>query len=295
MQNSTPNFQVAPQFDKMMWPFVKCKPARGNEGYRISAEVTSSSKSETPSSRQIVHGTNFSLEWASRVKDAFEPSCHWEAFWMSFQPLVAQPTWLPLGVGWNSACPPLSWEDVQDGGETAPSSQQLDTWWTYLPTHHTRGVPLPGWSLWGLSALERVWFYSSSSACSVTSVMSNSLRPYGLQPTRLLCLWAFSGKNTGVGCHFLLQGIFSTQGSNPRLLGLLHCRQILLCWAIGEAPPSYRPESNSKGRVEKEVRAFRFSSIYWVHCAPWVVQRYRTLPANAGDMGPIPGWEDPVK
>ena len=34
----------------------------------------------------------------------------------------------------------------------------------------------------------------------------------------------FSGKNTGVGCHFLLQGIFPTQGSNPRLL---HCRQIL--------------------------------------------------------------------
>ena len=32
------------------------------------------------------------------------------------------------------------------------------------------------------------------------------------------------GKNTGVGCHFLLQGIFPTQGSNP---GLLHCRQIL--------------------------------------------------------------------
>ena len=32
------------------------------------------------------------------------------------------------------------------------------------------------------------------------------------------------GKNTGVGCHFLLQGIFLTQGSN---LGLLHCRQIV--------------------------------------------------------------------
>ena len=36
--------------------------------------------------------------------------------------------------------------------------------------------------------------------------------------------WGFPGKNTGVGCHFLLQGIFPTQGSNP---GLLHCRQIL--------------------------------------------------------------------
>ena len=34
----------------------------------------------------------------------------------------------------------------------------------------------------------------------------------------------FPSKNTGVGCHFLLQGIFLTQGSNPRLLRLLHCR-----------------------------------------------------------------------
>ena len=34
----------------------------------------------------------------------------------------------------------------------------------------------------------------------------------------------FSGKNTGVGCQALLQGIFPTQGSNPCLLCLLHCR-----------------------------------------------------------------------
>ena len=42
--------------------------------------------------------------------------------------------------------------------------------------------------------------------------------------TRLLGPWDFPGKNTGVGCHFLLQGIFLTQGSNP---GLPHCRQML--------------------------------------------------------------------
>ena len=44
------------------------------------------------------------------------------------------------------------------------------------------------------------------------------------EPTRLLCPWDFPGKNTRVGCHFLLQGIFPTQESN---LGLLHGRQIL--------------------------------------------------------------------
>ena len=56
------------------------------------------------------------------------------------------------------------------------------------------------------------------------SVVSNSLRPHGLSPARLLYPWDFTGKNAEVGCHFLLQGIFRTQESNP---GLLHCRQIL--------------------------------------------------------------------
>ena len=42
----------------------------------------------------------------------------------------------------------------------------------------------------------------------------------------LLCPWISSGKNTGVGCHSLYQGIFLTQGSNP---SLPHCRQILYC------------------------------------------------------------------
>ena len=40
-------------------------------------------------------------------------------------------------------------------------------------------------------------------------------------------------KNTGVGCHSLLQGIFPTQGSNPHLL---HCRQILYCPSHHESP-----------------------------------------------------------
>ena len=56
------------------------------------------------------------------------------------------------------------------------------------------------------------------------SVVSNSLWHHRLSSVRLLCPWDSPGKNTGVGCHFLLQGTFSTQGSNP---GLLHCRQIL--------------------------------------------------------------------
>ena len=54
----------------------------------------------------------------------------------------------------------------------------------------------------------------------VQSVVSASLQPHRLLPTRLLYPWNFPGKNTEVGCHFLLQGIFPIQGSN--LLSLLH-------------------------------------------------------------------------
>ena len=57
--------------------------------------------------------------------------------------------------------------------------------------------------------------------------------PYRLYPTRVLCPWNSSGKNTGVGCLVLLQGIFPTHGGIKRLLCLLH-------WQAGSlslAPP----------------------------------------------------------
>ena len=56
------------------------------------------------------------------------------------------------------------------------------------------------------------------SVCVSCSVVSNSLRLHGLEPARLLCPWDFPGKHTGTDSHSLLQGIFPTQGSNPRLL-----------------------------------------------------------------------------
>ena len=72
----------------------------------------------------------------------------------------------------------------------------------------------------------------SHSCCTVAeccavlsrSLVSDPLRPCGLQPAGLLCPWDSPGKSTGVGFHALLQGIFPTQGSNQ---GLPHCRGIL--------------------------------------------------------------------
>ena len=69
------------------------------------------------------------------------------------------------------------------------------------------------------------YYFPSYQLQSVShSVMSNPLQPHGLYPA--WCPWNSPDKNTGVDCHFLLQGIFPTQGSNRCLLCLLHCRQI---------------------------------------------------------------------
>ena len=55
---------------------------------------------------------------------------------------------------------------------------------------------------------------------------------HGLQPITFLWPWDFPGKNTGMGCHFLLQGIFPIQGLNLRLL---HCSETLYCQTTREA------------------------------------------------------------
>ena len=53
------------------------------------------------------------------------------------------------------------------------------------------------------------------------------LRLHGRQPSMFLYPWDSLSNNTGVGGNEILQGIFPIQGSNPCLLHLLHCRQIL--------------------------------------------------------------------
>ena len=74
--------------------------------------------------------------------------------------------------------------------------------------------------------------------------MSNSLWPHGLQPARLLCPWDSPGKNTGVGCHFLLQGILPTQGSNLHLLSLPHSQVNSLPLMLPGKPKKYIMLSN---------------------------------------------------
>ena len=54
-----------------------------------------------------------------------------------------------------------------------------------------------------------------------------------------LCPWSFPGKDTGVGCHFLLQGIFLSQGTNPHLLRLLYWQAGSLPLHHLESPPNH--------------------------------------------------------
>ena len=61
--------------------------------------------------------------------------------------------------------------------------------------------------------------------CSAALVVSYSLQPYGLQPRS--SVHGILQARTGLSCHALLQGILLTQGSNPHLLYLQHCRQVL--------------------------------------------------------------------
>ena len=64
-------------------------------------------------------------------------------------------------------------------------------------------------------SVPNVLITASLHACSVRS---NSLQPHGLQPASFLCPCDFPGKKTRAGCHFLLQGMFQTNGSNLCLL-----------------------------------------------------------------------------
>ena len=101
-----------------------------------------------------------------------------------------------------------------------------------VQSRHTLCNPMdcspPGSSLYGIFQIRILgWIaipFSRGSSQSESEVAQScpTMQPHGLQPTRLLYPWDIPGKSTGVGCHFFLQGIFPSQGSDPSLLCLLH-------------------------------------------------------------------------
>ena len=84
--------------------------------------------------------------------------------------------------------------------------------------------------------------------CSIASHVYDPLRLSELQPTGLLYPWDSPGKDPGVGCHFLLQGIFPIQASN---LSLLHCRQSMMdrSWKRSERDSGHKRMKGRKRRA----------------------------------------------
>ena len=119
--------------------------------------------------------------------------------------------------GWPSPNPYSSWslshscvlERRQELRVTAVTTGKL--WLSPVPLNFQR-LEAPTRTAYDFaSGLTTTHYYESLKACC--QIVSNSLQPHGLQYARLFCPWDSPGKNTGVGCHFLLWGIFLTQDS----------------------------------------------------------------------------------
>ena len=101
-------------------------------------------------------------------------------------------------------------------------------------------------------------------------------------------VWASPGKNTGVGCHAHLQGIFLIQGSNPHLLWLLHCRRVLYHWATREARCVVLENvlilfftCSCPGTPALLIEEIIFYPLYWYYschlCCRWIGQTCRFI------------------
>ena len=92
-----------------------------------------------------------------------------------------------------------------------------------------------------LSSAGQLWAFSCIGVCvcSVASSVSDSVRPHRWQPIRLLCSWDSPGKNTGVGCHFLLNACMHAKS-------LQSC--LTLCDPMDYSPPGSSVHGDSPGK-----------------------------------------------
>ena len=122
--------------------------------------------------------------------------------------------------------------------------------------------------------------------CAHAQSCPTLLQLRGLYPARHLCPWDFPGKNPGVGSHFLLQGIFPTQQSNPRFLH----------WQVDSLPtaPAGKP-------IQWYSWAFTFilqklfETLQWSRQASLVGRMVKNLPAMQETWVWSLGWEDPLE
>ena len=163
----------------------------------------------------------------------------------------------PIGSAGGSPFLGLSWllgRQPPPHSHPIRASRASDTWKAGLP------VPCPARSLQSCQLCATPWTVAHQTACP----------------------WGSPGKNTGVGCHALLQGTFPTQGLNPRLLCLLH-------WQAGSLPgasatwglpglPEWDPKSVGSGgakscagrkRMEASESSWPLSQPRLLFSCPW--------------------------
>ena len=103
--------------------------------------------------------------------------------------------------------------------------------------------------------------------------------------------WDSPGKNTGVGCHFLLQGSFSTQGSNQGMLRLLHLEQILYRWAslvanmVKKLPAMPRTQVQSMGQDNPLEKGMATHSCILAWRIPWTEEPNRLQSIGSQRVG----------
>ena len=141
----------------------------------------------------------------------------WRSDWRGFLPLV--PPWLGffaskmfrvwpcgchrfLATCWQLLCLFLSLKSATAAAAAAAKSLQSCLTLCNPIDGSPPGSAVPG--ILQARTLEWVAISFSNEWKWSHSVVSDSSRPHGVQPTRLLCPWDFPGKNTGVGCHCLL-------------------------------------------------------------------------------------------
>ena len=89
----------------------------------------------------------------------------------------------------------------------------------------------------------------TSHACSLAQKCPTLCNPTDFATRRLLCPWDYPGKNTGVGCYFLLQGIFLIQGLNLHLPCLLHWQVDFFFFFTTELPGKPTDLTSSKYKI----------------------------------------------
>ena len=91
----------------------------------------------------------------------------------------------------------------------------------------------------------------------------------------------FSGKSTGVGCHFHLQGIFLNQGSNP---GLLHCRQMLYPLSHQGSPNSILKSIDITLPTKVHLIKALFFPVVVYGCERWIIKKAECRKTDAFEL-----------